>query len=251
MTEFVADVWLGIRRLYLVARYRWPREAGHAWRNVFSYKPIRLTDLDYEQYWSADASAFENDLRHITFENLIDSESTVADIGCGDGELLARLLTRRQARVHGFDISEDAVAKARAKGVAADVWNASTDDFPGTFDYIIIADCLEHIAVPERLMARVRGRFRKALLISIPNSCYWRYRARVMFGSFMVQWVVHPGEHLRFWSKRDMFWWLEQIGFRVEQTHPTWGIPLLKHLWPSMFAQNIVYVIQDDRNPAV
>src|SRR5207244_11538901 len=144
---------------------------------------------------------------------------------------------------HGFDVSSVAIAKARAKGVPADVWNASTDKLPGAFDYVIIADCMEHVPVPEQLLDGVRDRFRKALIISIPNSCYWRYRARVLFGSFMVQWVAHPGEHLRFWSIADMRWWLGQLGYSLESARPTWGIPVLMQLWPAIIAQNVVYVV--------
>ena len=143
-----------------------------------------------------------------------------------------------------------AVQKAQARGVPAEVWDASTDQFPDTFDYVIIADCMEHVPMPEQLIERVRTRFRKALLISIPNSCYWRYRARVLFGKFMVQWVAHPGEHLRFWSIADMYWWLGQHHFRIERAYPTWGIPVLKHIWPSMFAQNVIYVVHDDTTRA-
>src|SRR5438270_113759 len=80
----------------------------------------------YDEYWDADASAvFATDLRAVVFEAEVEQGASVADIGCGDGGLLARLRDRRGARVHGFDVSSVAVEKARAKGVPADVWNAS------------------------------------------------------------------------------------------------------------------------------
>jgi methionine biosynthesis protein MetW len=233
-----------LHRAYLAVRYEWTRAAAHAWQNVFAYKPIALKTMSYEEYWQADASAFQSDARADAFEQQLEPGATVADIGCGDGGLLARLRDRRGAQVHGFDVSREAVEKARARGIPADTWDASAGDLPGSFDYIILADCIEHLPLPEDLLDRLRSRFRKALLISIPNSCYWRYRARVLFGKFMVQWVAHPGEHLRFWSISDMHWWLAEVGFSVVESRPTWGIPVLKHLWPSMFAQNVLYVVQ-------
>ncbi|MCI0641898.1 MAG: class I SAM-dependent methyltransferase [Gemmataceae bacterium] len=171
----------------------------------------------------------------------------MVEIGCGDGSLLAALKEQRQARVKGYDVSVVAVQKARAKGVDAEVRDAITHglqdgDKP---DYVIIADCLEHLPNPEALLERLRGQTNKAILISIPNSCYWRYRFRVLFGSFMVQWVAHPGEHLRFWSISDMRWWLNQLGFEARRSYATWGIPLLKRIWPSMFAQNVLYVVKE------
>jgi methionine biosynthesis protein MetW len=208
--------------------------------------------MSYEEYWSDDHSAGNaQDSRVAAFLSIVEPGSSVMEIGCGDGTLLSILRDRSRAGVKGYDISANAVQKARAKGVAAEVRNVSTESFreDECADYIIIADCMEHLPVPEDLLDRLRGRFRKALVISIPNSCYWRYRFRVLFGSFMVQWVAHPGEHLRFWSMSDMRWWLKELGFRVRSRYPTWGIPVLKHLWPSMFAQNVVWVITEATTP--
>jgi len=235
-----------IHSLAVRAKYRWLPNFKHAWTNVFGYRPIKIDTLNYDDYWNLDASAFPTDIRADVYETIVQPGSSVADIGCGDGRLLARLRDRKGATVHGYDVSTVAVQKTQARGVPAEVWDASTDAFPDTFDYVIIADCMEHVPAPEQLIERVRTRFRKALLISIPNSCYWRYRARVLFGKFMVQWVAHPGEHLRFWSISDMHWWLGQHHFRIERAYPTWGIPVLKHIWPAMFAQNLIYVVHDN-----
>lgn len=220
----------------------------HAWTNVFAYKPISLSTMDYEEYWAGDHSkGFEHDSRIGTLMRIIEPSSMVVEIGCGDGTLLAILRNRKGAQVVGYDVSATAISKARAKGITADVRDATVCGLNGEHpDYVIIADCLEHLPVPENLFNRLRGNVRKAIIVSIPNSCYWRYRLRVLFGSFMVQWVAHPGEHLRFWSIRDMYWWVEQLGFRVQRRYSTWGVPLLKHLWPSMFAQNSVWVITED-----
>lgn len=225
-------------------RYRTIPGVTHAWRNLFSYKDIRLSTMDYDEYWEGEHSiGFTSDARVAVFLKLVQPHSSVAEIGCGDGTLLATLRDRNGAVVKGYDISEKAIAKARQKGVDAEVRDASTVGLDKTFDFVIIADCLEHLPIPEQLLDSIRTRFRNGLLISIPNSCYWRYRFRVLFGSFMVQWVAHPGEHLRFWSIADMRWWLRQLGFTCVATYPTWGVPLLKHLWPAMFAQNVIYLI--------
>src|SRR5688500_14554836 len=89
------------RRLYLTARYRWWATAQRGWDNLFHDKPIRLKGMSYEEYWEHDASAFTADLRADLFESIVEPGSSVADIGCGNGWLLARLRDRRGARVHG------------------------------------------------------------------------------------------------------------------------------------------------------
>lgn len=236
------------RSIYYPLCYELLRRIVEGWKNVFCYKPISLSSMNYDEYWDLDASrGFTTDVRIDTFLGLVTPGSRVIEIGCGDGTLLSILRDRRQVEAKGYDISARAVEKARARGIDAEVRDFIVAGFDegDSCDFIILADCLEHLPNPEELVQRVRSRFRNALLISIPNSCYWRYRFRVLFGSFMMQWVKHPGEHLRFWSIRDMHWWLNQLGFEVVKWHPTWGIPVLKHLWPAMFAQNVVYVIKE------
>ena len=205
--------------------------------------------MDYEDYWAADHSqGVPRDPRQAVLLRVIDPGSTVVEIGCGDGTMLAFLTSHLHISGKGYDVSARAVAKAKARGVDADIRDATVQgaDESEHYHYVLIADCLEHLPSPETLLARLRGKFSRAILISVPNSCYWRYRFRVLFGSFMVQWVAHPGEHLRFWSIRDMYWWLGQLGYDVRAAYPTWGIPILKHLWPSMFAQNVLYVVADN-----
>jgi methionine biosynthesis protein MetW len=237
-----------IKRIYRFLRYRMLFRLMAAWRNVFCYKPMKFSAMDYEEYWAGEHSTgVASDSRVRQFLRLIDRGASVIEIGCGDGNLLALLKDHSQVQGKGYDVSTLAVSKARSRGVKADVRDATVCGLQEgeSADYIVIADCLEHLPNPESLLQQLRGKFHKYLLISIPNSCYWRYRLRVLFGSFMVQWVAHPGEHLRFWSISDMRWWLEELGFIVRNAYPTWGIPILKHFWPGMFAQNVIYLITE------
>jgi methionine biosynthesis protein MetW len=241
-----------IRTPYLAFRYclipQVIPQVRHAWRNVFSYTDILIGSMDYEKYWKGEHSAGSvDDIRIRTFIELVDERSSVTEIGCGDGTLLMTLKLKKDVAVKGYDISDIAVQQAKDKGLDVEVRDVSKTAIDHPCDYIIIADCLEHLADPEALLNLLRGMFRRRLLISIPNSCYWRYRFRILFGKFMVQWVAHPGEHLRFWSIPDMHWWARQNGFVVTKTYPTWGIPGLKHVWPNMFAQNVIYVFADPK----
>ena len=249
----MAAVWAShasntLKSVYGPMRYRWLPTTVHAWRNLFGRTPMAFIGLDYDEYWAGNHSqGSESDARVATFARLIEPASRVLEMGCGDGTLLAVLRERLGATVKGYDISARAVEKARQRGVDAEVRDVMTcgwgDGAP--YDYVIIADCLEHLACPEAVLDGLRGGVRKAILLSVPNSCYWRYRFRVLRGSFMVQWVAHPGEHLRFWSISDMRWWLGELGYTARAALPTWGVPLLKHVWPAMFARNVIFVVTE------
>jgi ubiquinone/menaquinone biosynthesis C-methylase UbiE len=74
-------------------------------------------------------------------------EGKVLDVGCGRGELLARLRSQRR-ELYGFDLSATAakVAKTICKDTNFFVADARYIPFKSnTFDYIICTEVLEHI----------------------------------------------------------------------------------------------------------
>jgi hypothetical protein len=60
-----------------------------------------------------------------------------------------------------------------------------------------------------------------------------------------LQWVVTPGEHLRFWTRADFHWWARQMSFEIAKEFPYQGTRFLKELWPGLFASAFVYVLRD------
>jgi hypothetical protein len=160
--------------------------------------------------------------------------------------LLAYLADVRQARVSGIDLSERALELSKQKGLK-DLQRAdlSAPDFElkGCFDYIVITEVLEHIPNPEDLMRKLIGHFSQAVLVSIPNIGFYKYRLRLLSGRFPQQWGRHPGEHLRFWTLADFQWWVRLLGYEVREIVPTNGVPRLFRSMPGLFAKQIVFVL--------
>jgi 3' terminal RNA ribose 2'-O-methyltransferase Hen1 len=112
---------------------------------------------------------------------------SVLDLGCGPGELIARLLPERQfKRIVGIDISVDALAAARASlGLDAEVecerirlLHASfthDDDRLTGFDAATLVETIEHID-PGRLSAVEQAVFRcylpRIVIVTTPNADY-------------------------------------------------------------------------------
>jgi methionine biosynthesis protein MetW len=180
--------------------------------------------------------------------DLIEEAASVLDLGCGDGTLLATLVAQRKVRASGIDISEEALRLARNRGLTdLQLADLSSPEFVITdeYHYITITEVIEHIPNPEDVLAKVRGHFRKALIVSVPNVGYYTHRIRLLFGRFPLQWGKHPAQHLRFWTVHDFRWWIELQGYRITKTvPPAQGFPLLYILWPSLFADQIVSVIE-------
>ena len=97
---------------------------------------------------------------------------SVAEIGCGDGALLAELSSRGFGQsLHGFEISEAAIELARDRSVP----RASLTLFDGlslpvadgAFDLGVLSHVLEHVPEPLPLL-REAARACRALIVEVP-----------------------------------------------------------------------------------
>lgn len=209
--------------------------------------------LTYEYQWdgqTADDGSLQPGFKLIA--DLVEAGSSVLDIGCGDGKLLRYLARERGATITGIEISRNAVDLAKAQGVPVTLGNVTQDDFQLTeqYDYIIMTDVLEHLHNAEEVMSKLRGRFRKSLLVGLPNSGFIVDRLRLLFGRFPKQWHLHPSEHVRFWTLSDFVFWCGQLDFKVEAYHGVQiqfseFLPKLFWRWyPRLFSRKIIYVLK-------
>ena len=218
---------------------------------LFAYPRMALKRLDYDEYWDQRKPAGIHP-RYQLMGAIIEPHSSVLDLGCGDGALLSYLVGTKQVQAVGIDISSQAVERARARGVVAQVADITLPDFQPSqqVDYILLSEVLEHLTDPEALLLRLKGSARGGLLVSIPNSGFWPYRLRLLLGRFPVQWAFHPGEHLRFWTVPDFVWWTQSLGYSVKAIHATNGShPLGLELFrwmPALFGFQVLFWLTED-----
>lgn len=214
-------------------------------KDIFGQPRPRIGTMDYADYWQTRGDSSWT-TRYDIFAGFIETGSSVLDLGCGDGYALDYLREKKGIRGSGMDISGPAVEKAREHGVEAELADITAPGFElsGTYDYILISEVIKHIARPEDLLRKTRGHFTKGLIISIPNSGHYIHRLRLLAGRFPVQWMLHPGEHLRFWTLRDFRNWAAWLGFEVVAVKSNTGVLFLHRVCPSLFADNLVFLIK-------
>lgn len=98
--------------------------------------------------------------RHATAVRDAVRGKVVLDYGCGDGESTAQLLAHGARHVHGVDLSETAVAQARARGLAnASFQAADAHRLPWpaqSFDVVVGRAILHHLDLPAATRELVR-----------------------------------------------------------------------------------------------
>jgi len=109
---------------------------------------------------------------------LIEPNSKVLDLGCGNGELLNELYKIKNIDGLGIEISLESIKKCLEYGlsVVQEDLNEGLKDFQNkSFDYVILSQTLEDISNPVHLIQEML-RVGNKCIISFENLAHWRNR---------------------------------------------------------------------------
>ena len=189
------------------------------------------------------SNGFRPDLAAII--ELVAPKTRVLDLGCGDGELLAKLVAVKQVSARGIEISEVSVRAAISKGLSVRQGNIEEGlaDYPSNlFDYVILSQTIAFLSQPERVAAEML-RVGKAAIISFDNAGYIGARLRMLRGEGFGQPITsgEPGERAITLQQFEQF--ASDIGAAVEQRVLVRNSRRVRY-WPDALAQTAVYVLR-------
>ena len=110
--------------------------------------------------------------------NLVEDNSKVIDIGCGNGELLNFLSKNKNSKIQGLEINQKKVNKCVSKGLSVIQGDADKDLglYPEkSFDYVILSQTIQATLEPEKILIELT-RIGKRVIVSIPNFGFWKVR---------------------------------------------------------------------------
>jgi methionine biosynthesis protein MetW len=226
----------------LVTVYFNARELGHALTGMAAPATYRPDAETYDDYWRLRGSGAIQPRFHVIAAGVPDG-ATLLDVGCGDGAMLEYLARTKGVRALGIDISGEAVSRAGRRGVIARVQTLADLRSSGeTFDHVVMSEVVEHVADAERFVLDAWAVTRQSMWVTFPNIAYFPHRLRLLAGKFPVQWVVFPGEHLRFWSVPDFKAWLAALDIPATRVVPSNGLTVAgaHRVLPNLFGNQIV-----------
>lgn len=130
--------------------------------------------------------------------------SSVLDLGCGDGLLLRYLKQSHNIRGYGIEIADDNVIDCVKNGVnviQSDLERGLAGFDAESFDVVILSQTLQAMRHTEEIV-RDMLRVGREAIVSFPNFGHWRSRLDVALGRMPVseelpfQWYNTPNIHL-------------------------------------------------------
>lgn len=185
--------------------------------------------------------------------DIVEANSRVLDLGCGNGTLL-KLLKNKNIKGSGIEISQDEVIKCLSKGLSVIQGNIDEGlkQFQSdSYDYVILNQTLQSTQNPQYVLDEML-RVGKKCIVSFPNFAYWRIRCCFCVKGIMpksnvlpFEWYNTPNIHLL--TIKDFFEFAKNQNFKIIDkiytTRAKKRSGLQYKLFANLFAEEAIFVI--------
>jgi 2-polyprenyl-3-methyl-5-hydroxy-6-metoxy-1,4-benzoquinol methylase len=200
-------------------------------KSVYRYKQTRRSVQcypEFKEYFVHYPLKDSKGSSHYVAQQLVGTNHTVLDVGCGEGFFAAQL-TMNGNRVTGIDVLPQAArsdvleayhSADLEKGIRPVIERLNGE----RFDRVLLLDVLEHLSQPERLLLDCKDLLASNgnLIVSIPNIANITVRLALLFGRFnYADRGILDRTHLRFFTRKTARQLLTDAGYDILEERVT------------------------------
>ena len=187
----------------------------------------------------------------VKISNLIESNETVLDVGCGDGNLI-RHLSKKNVDCRGIEITLTGVGSCLEKGLNVIQGDANYDleDYPdNSFSTVILSQTIQAMIYPDKVIDNLI-RIGNRAIVSFPNFAFWKVRKDFLLNGLMpknrilpYEWFDTPNIHLC--SSKDFLNFCKKKKIKVRQLIPLNenGLEMQNKFLINLFAYQVIFCI--------
>lgn len=185
---------------------------------------------------------------------LVEENSKVVDLGCGNGSLINLLKKNKNCVVKGVEISDSGVQISKSRGLEV-IKGRIDEKLPfsdNEFDFSICHVTIQMLMYPEILLREMK-RISKYQIISFPNFAFYKNRFELLVKGKMPQKMLfgykwYNTGHIHQLSIRDFIELVNEIGgFKIlKQTFVETDSAIknfLMKLFPNLFQQVSIFLL--------
>lgn len=163
---------------------------------------------------------------HFKIVNMIAPNSKVFDVGCAAGYFGEYLFKEMNCEMVGLDINPVHIAESQKTGAYKALFNINLDDdavnldeYNGYFDYILLADVVEHLYNPQKIIAKLKPLLNPngRILFSIPNISHACIKLKLLNNLFeYTQYGLLDSTHIRFFTLDSIIKMFNNLEMQIE-----------------------------------
>ena len=182
--------------------------------------------------------------------------SSVLDLGCGNGELLASLRDMKEVHGQGIERELDAVMECVRAGVPvfqSDIVSGLASFADESFDYVVLEETLQTLMKPTKVLVEMLRVGRRGI-VTFPNFGFWQVRLDLALRGRMPQtgwlpynWYDTPNIHCL--SIQDFLAWMHKEGIDLIEGYVLNEGKVRKlGISDNLYAEEVLMIVEKLRN---